>query len=91
MNGRVLFWKQAAKEYGKLDVSLQEWVGAALRRLEQRGPVIGEVLACSHYPQLAGFQQLKNEKLGISLIYCAAQSGEVEIISIMNGGRQYGL
>lgn len=82
MRAGVLFWKKAAAEYRRLSFSQQQWMGAATRRLEQQGTPIGKQLPENRYSQLAGFQELRNSRLGISLIFCAAQNGEVEIIQI---------
>lgn len=84
----VAFWDEAAKDYKKLDGSLRQWVDAAVRRLEQRGSEIGKRLSNNSYSELAGFKELKNQKLGIRLVFRVQQDGKIEIIEIVAIGKR---
>lgn len=79
----VFFWKEAEKDYKKLDGSLKQWVDAATARLEQRGSEIGKALRKNSYSKLAGFKELKNDRIGIRLIFKPSSDGTIEIIEIV--------
>lgn len=84
----VYFWKEAKKDYKKLDGSLKLWVDTAVKRLGQRGSEIGKDLGNTNYAKLAGFKELKNNKLGIRLIYKPTKDGKFEIIEIVTIGKR---
>lgn len=84
----VYFWKEAENDYKKLDNTLKRWVNAAEERLRDRGSEIGKDLGNSNYSKLAGFKELKNQKLGIRLIYKVNKEGEIEIIEIVAIGKR---
>lgn len=65
----VFFWKEAEKDCNKLDGSLKQWTDAAVDRFEKRGSEIGKPLRNNSYSRLGGFKELKNDKVGIGLIY----------------------
>jgi len=84
----VYFWKEAEKDYNKLDGSLKQWVNAAVDRLALRGSEIGKELGNTNYAKLAGFKELKNNKLGIRLIYKPTTKGKVEVVEIVTIGKR---
>ena len=79
----VFFWKEAEKDYKKLDGGLKQWVDADKERLEKRGSEIGKSLRNNSYSKLAGFKELKNDKMGVRLIYKPSSEGIIEIIEIV--------
>lgn len=79
----VLFWKEAEKDYKKLDGGLKQWLDAAKDRLEKRGSEIGKSLRNNSYSKLAGFEELKNNKIGIRLIFKPSTEGVIEIVEIV--------
>lgn len=79
----VLFWKEAEKDYRKLDGSMKQWTDAAVDRLENRGSEIGKPLRNNAYSKLAGFKELKNDRIGIRLIFRPSSEGMIEIIEIV--------
>ncbi|WP_368644692.1 addiction module toxin RelE [Alkalibacterium putridalgicola] len=84
----VYFWREAKKDYKKLDGSLKQWVDIAVDRLSLRGSEIGKDLGNTNYAKLAGFKELKNNKLGIRLIFKPTKDGKVEIIGIVSIGKR---
>ncbi|MFL2099858.1 type II toxin-antitoxin system RelE family toxin [Desemzia sp. FAM 23991] len=85
---QVYFWEEAEKDYKKLDGMLKQWVNEAVERLEDRGSEIGKVLGNINYAKLAGFKELKNQKLGIRLIFKPSVNGQIEIIEIVTIGKR---
>ncbi|HEY5466662.1 MAG TPA: addiction module toxin RelE [Clostridia bacterium] len=81
------FLRAACDDYERLDHSRQLWVDAALLRLRDRGAEIGERLAKTRIADLHGLKKLKNNKLGLRLIFrvCA---DNVEIIEILVIGKR---
>ncbi|MFZ2584923.1 MAG: addiction module toxin RelE [Enterococcus aquimarinus] len=84
----VYFWKEAERDYKKLDGTLKQWVNAAEDRLKERGSEIGKDLGNTTYSKLAGFKELKNQRLGIRLIFKPCKDGSIEIIEIIAIGRR---
>ena len=84
----VFFWKEAERDYKKLDGALKQWVNTAEDRLKKRGSEIGKDLGNTTYSKLAGFKELKNQKLGIRLIFKPCKDGSIEIIEIIAIGRR---
>jgi mRNA interferase RelE/StbE len=84
----VYFWKEAQKDYGKLDGTLKQWVDAAERRLQERGSEIGKDLGNTNYSKLSGCKELKNQKFGIRLIFRPSAEGHIEIIEIVAIGKR---
>lgn len=84
----VVFWKEAERDYKKLDGTLKQWVNAAEERLKVRGSGIGKDLGNTTYSKLAGFKELKNKRLGIRLIFKPCKDGSIEIIEIIAIGRR---
>ncbi|MXQ51994.1 addiction module toxin RelE [Salinicoccus hispanicus] len=84
----VYFWEEAQKDYKKLDGTMKKWVDAAEERLALRGSEIGKDLGNTHYSKLAGFKELKNQKIGIRLIFKASSEGNIEIIEIVAIGKR---
>ena len=85
---KVFFWKEAEKDYKKLDGMLKQWVDAAGERLRIRGSEIGKDLGNTTYSKLAGFKELKNQKLGIRLIFKPTTDNQIEIIEIVAIGKR---
>lgn len=84
----VYFWKEAEKDYKKLDGMLKKWIDAAEERLTLRGSEIGKDLGNNSYSKLAGFKELKNQKLGIRLIFKPTKDNQIEIIEIVAIGKR---
>lgn len=85
---KVFFWKEAEKDYKKLDGMLKQWVDAAGERLRIRGSEIGKDLGNTTYSKLSGFKELKNQKLGIRLIFKPTTDNQIEIIEIVAIGKR---
>lgn len=85
---QIYFWEEAEKDYKKLDGMLKQWVDAAEKRLQVRGSEIGKTLGNTNYSKLAGFKELKNQKLGIRLIFKPTIDGHIEIIEIVAIGKR---
>lgn len=85
---KVYFWEEAKKDYKKLDGSLKKWVDIAVDRLTVRGSEIGKDLGNTNYAKLSGYKELKNQKLGIRLIYKSTDEGKVEMIEIVTIGKR---
>lgn len=85
---QVYFWEEVQKDYKKLDGILKQWVDAAEERLKIRRSEIGKSLGNTNYAKLAGFKELKNQKLGIRLIFKPSVNGKIEIIEIVTIGKK---
>lgn len=84
----VFYWKEAKKDYKKLDGMLKQWVDTAEERLKIRGSEIGKRLGNTTYSKLAGFKELKNQKLGVRLIFKPTKDNQIEIIEIVAIGKR---
>ncbi len=84
----VYFWKEAERDYKKLDGTLKQWVNAAEDRLKERGSEIGKDLGNTTYSKLAGFKERENQRLGIRLIFKPCKDGSIEIIASIAIGRR---
>lgn len=84
----VFYWKEAEKDYKKLDGMLKQWVDTAEERLKIRGSEIGKSLGNTTYSKLAGFKELKNQKLGVRLIFKPTKDNQIEIIEIVAIGKR---
>ena len=84
----VYFWKEAEKDYKKLDGTLKIWGDEATKRLEVRGSEIGKDLGNNSYSKLAGFKELKHQKLGVRLIFKPMKDNKLEIIEIVVIGKR---
>ena len=80
--------QEAADDYRKLDGSLKKWVDKAVERLEEKDVQIGKKLNNNSYSNLAGFKELKNNKLGIRLIFKETSKNQIEIIEIVAIGKR---
>lgn len=85
---KVYFWEEAKKDYQKLDGMLKQWVDTAEKRLEDRGSEIGKILENTNYAKIVGFKELKNQKLGIRLIFRPTTDEQIEIIEIAAIGKR---
>lgn len=81
------FLRAACDDYERLDHSRQLWVDAALLRLRDHGAGIGERLAKTRIADLHGLKKLKNNKLGLRLIFRVCDDN-VEIIEILVIGKR---
>lgn len=63
-------------------------VDAAEERLRNRGSEIGKDLGNTAYSKLAGFKELKDQKLGIRLIFKPTKDNPIEIIEIVVVGKR---
>lgn len=88
MKNKVNFWKEAVKDYKKLDGATKKWVNLAIERLEEKGSSIGKKLGNTQYAKLVGFSELKNQRLGIRLIYRTKPDNKIEIIEIVIIGKR---
>lgn len=88
MKNKVNFWKEAVKDYKKLDGATKKWVNLAIERLEEKGSSIGKKLGNTQYAKLVGFSELKNQRLGIRLIYRTKSDNKIEIIEIVIIGKR---
>lgn len=84
----IFFWKEAEKDYKKLDGTLKRWTDSAVDRLKERGAEIGKDLGNTTYSKLAGFKELKNQRLGVRLIFKPTLDGTIEIIEIVAIGKR---
>lgn len=84
----VYFWEEAENDYENLDGTLKKWVDTATKRLEDRGSEIGKDLRNTSYSKLAGFKELKHQKLGVRLIFKPMKDNKVEIIEIVVIGKR---
>lgn len=80
--------EEARKDYEKSDGTVQKWVKAAFKRLIEKGAAIGKPLGNTKYAKLAGFKELKNNKLGIRMIYKISDNGDIVIITIYAIGKR---
>ena len=87
---RIEMIEEAQKDYDKSDGTVKKWVRAALKRLKEKGSDIGKPLGNTNYAKLAGFKELKNNKLGIRMIYKVSDNGKIEIIIIYAIGKREG-
>ncbi|MEC6747686.1 addiction module toxin RelE [Marinilactibacillus sp. XAAS-LB27] len=85
---KIVFWKEAAKEYKNMDGNSKQWVNIAIERLELKGSSIGKLLGNTQYAKLSGFKELKNQKLGLRMIYKATDEGQIEVIEIIVIGKR---
>jgi len=85
---KLYAWSEAVEDFEKLDGNQKLWVESARDRLEQRGAEIGKDLGNLNYAKLAGFKELKNNKLGLRLIFLPKEKGTIEIIEIAGIGKR---
>ena len=85
---KVNFLKEAQEDYDALDGSQKKWVEAAVERLKVRGGEIGEPLHKSPTDALRGCKKLKNNSLGLRIVFRVLSSGECEIIEIIVIGKR---
>lgn len=75
---RLVFAKEAAKEYRALDGSVRTMVDKGLLRLSMRPESVGKPLSGT----LAGCRELKFRADGIRVVY-RIRNGEVQIVDIL--------
>lgn len=85
---KIYAWKEATKDFKKLDGSQKLWVRRVVERLKDRGSEIGKELGNTNYAKLVGFKEIKNRKMGLRLIFIARDDGHVEIIEIAGIGNR---
>lgn len=83
---KLYAWIEAVEDFEKLDGSQKLWVQDVRDRLEQRGSEIGKDLGNRDYAKLAGFKEVKNQKLGLRLIFIVKGNKDIEIIEIAGVG-----
>lgn len=82
------FLKEAQEDYEELDGSQKKWVKAALQRLEERGGEIGEQLYKHEDADLCGCKKLKNNKMGLRIVFRENKTNELDIIEIIVIGKR---
>lgn len=79
----VQFLKEAQEDYDALDGSQKKWVEAVVERLKVRGGEIGEPLHKSPIADLRGCKKLKNNSLGLRIVFRVISPGQFEVIEII--------
>ena len=79
----VQFLKEAQEDYDALDGSQKKWVEESVERLKVRGGEIGEPLYKSPIADLRGCKKLKNNNLGLRIVFRVISPGQCEIIEII--------
>lgn len=59
-----------------------------MKRLKIRDSEIGKRLNNTNYSKLAGFKELKNQKLGVRLIFKPTKDDQIETIEIVAIGKR---
>jgi len=84
----VQFLKEAQEDYDALDGSQKKWVEVSVERLKVRGGEIGEPLYKSPIADLRGCKKLKNNNLGLRIVFRVISPGQCDIIEIIVVGKR---
>ena len=76
-------YQKAQSDYHQLDGSQKKWVKIAIERCVKANGQIGDLLSNTGKAKLHGCKKLKNNKLGLRIIFRINKQGDVEIIEII--------
>ncbi|WP_461226019.1 type II toxin-antitoxin system RelE family toxin [Lacticaseibacillus suihuaensis] len=83
---QIVFFDEALEAYEHLDGSQLVFVNKALVRLANLGMAAGQPLV----GDLVGYRKLKNKRLGLRVVFGAAENGVVQVIDIVAIGKRDG-
>lgn len=66
---KLIFWKEAEKDWNKLDGSQKKFIAKGLQRIEENGADIGEELGNKRNINLSGYRKLKFRSNGLRIVY----------------------
>lgn len=84
----VLFWEAASEDYKRLDGSQRKWVEEAIKRCAKADGQIGEPLANTSIAKLHGCKKLKNQRLGLRIVFRVNVQDGLDVIEIIFIGKR---
>lgn len=66
---KLYFWKEAEKDWHKLDGSQKKFIAKGLLRIQENGANIGEELGNKRNSNLCGYRKLKFKANGLRIVY----------------------
>jgi len=74
---------KAQDDYRQLDGSQKKWVSAAIKRCAKADGLVGDQLSNNSVAKLHGCKKLKNNKLGLRIIFRLNNHQDIEVIEII--------